>query len=90
MARRAKKGSDLSLRGTILTCSAAWAVIVGGVAFMNILFPNYGVSLLSVVDSVYPGYEFGTKWSAFVALGYALVDGAAMGAIIGWVYNQTR
>lgn len=55
----------------------------------NLIWPSYGRDFLQVMASVYPGYH-ATRSIAQVIVGalYGCVDGAACGAVFGWLYNR--
>ena len=78
----------LSIKATAFAAAGLWgsAVLLAGAS--NQLWPSYGVALLDLVSSVYPGYHAGTGWAS-VAVGtlYALLDGAVAGTIFSWLYN---
>jgi hypothetical protein len=58
------------------------------VGLANLIWESYGVALLELASSVYPGYDGPDGiWSVTVATLYAAVDGAVCGAIFGWLYN---
>lgn len=58
------------------------------VGLANLIWESYGVALLQLGASVYPGYDGpGGIWSVIVVTLYAIVDGAVCGAIFGWLYN---
>jgi hypothetical protein len=72
-----------------LTLGVIWAVLVLLVGIINLIFPAYGVALLQIVDSIYPGYHFG-RWGfggVVVATLYAALDGFVLGVVIAWLYN---
>jgi hypothetical protein len=66
-----------------------WGGAVLTVRLVNLVRPRYGKFFLRGVASIYPGYKDKAEL-AQVAIGtaYALVDGAAYGAIYGWLYNK--
>ena len=71
----------------------AGAALWGGsfllVGLINLSAPSYGLQLLELLSSLYPGYTVDrTIESVFVGTGYALVDGAAGGWVLGWLYNR--
>ncbi len=58
------------------------------VGLANLIWESYGVAVLQLGASVYPGYDGPDGiWSVIVVTLYALVDGAVCGAIFGWLYN---
>jgi hypothetical protein len=82
-----------TMKINIGAAAASMALLWGGavltVGLINLARPRYGKFFLRGVASVYPGYKDKAE-PAQVAIGtaYALVDGAACGAIYGWLYNQ--
>ncbi len=71
-----------------ITTGLFWGAAILLVSLANLIWPEYGVALLDVAASVYPGYEAGTGiGSVIVGTLYALVDGAVAGAIFAWLYN---
>ena len=54
-------------------------MLVVGIA--NFMWPTYGVGFLTLMESLYPGYQAGTGLVSVVAGAlYGLVDGAVGGA----------
>jgi len=79
----------LSIKGMAWAGGLTWGIGVFVVALANYFRPGYGRAFLAVVDSVYPGYHAASGLgSAFVALGYALLDGAVGSAFLTWLYNR--
>jgi hypothetical protein len=76
----------------IKALTIASALFTGGMMLLismgEIIFDGYGMALLLLADSIYPGYTYGGGWSS-VAIGtlYAMLDGAIGGALFGWLYN---
>ncbi len=71
-----------------ITTGLFWGAAILLVSLANLIWPEYGVALLDVAASVYPGYQAGTGiGSVIVGTLYALVDGAVAGAIFAWLYN---
>ena len=79
----------LDARAMAVTLGLLWggALLVVGLA--NLAWDGYGDGVLSVMASVYPGYQAGTGslGQALVGAGYALLDGAIGGALLAWIYN---
>ena len=65
--------------------TAVWFLFIG---LVNLAAPTYGVAILDMAASGYPGYHgpdgFG---SVLVVALYGLVDGAVCGALLAWLYN---
>jgi hypothetical protein len=79
----------LSLRSLSITAATLWggSVFVTGVA--NAIWPDYGVALLQVVASIYPGYHAtGSFGDVVVGTLYGAIDGAVAGLLFGWIYNR--
>ncbi len=71
-----------------ITTGLFWGAAILLVSLANLIWSEYGVALLDVAASVYPGYQAGTGiGSVIVGTLYALVDGAVAGAIFAWLYN---
>jgi hypothetical protein len=58
------------------------------VGLVNLAAPTYGVAMLDVAASIYPGYHGPSGFgSVIVVTLYGLVDGAVGGALLAWLYN---
>ena len=78
----------LSIKGLAFASAILWAIAVLVVGIANVIWPTYGVGFLTLIGSLYPGYEVGAGVaSVVVGALYALVDGAIGGAVFAWVYN---
>ncbi|HMU61318.1 MAG TPA: hypothetical protein PKA66_06000 [Gemmatimonadales bacterium] len=77
----------LDLKALAIAGGLLWggAVLFAGAA--HLAWPGYGGAFLDVVSSIYPGYEVGGFGSVIVGALYGLVDGAAAGLILAWLYN---
>ena len=65
-----------------------WGAAILIVSAANLLWPGYGRLFLDLTGSIYPGYRHGGgPGSVIVGTLYGLVDGAAAGAVIGWMCN---
>lgn len=69
------------------------AVLVGGTLLVagmtNLVVTGYGLALLDVAASIYPGYHGPTGIvSVLVVTLYGLADGAIGGWIVAWLYNR--
>lgn len=70
-----------------------FAALCGGtvlaVGLINLVSPDYGKEFLHLLASVYPGYDGQRNINSVLVLtGYALVKGAAVGWLFGWLYNR--
>lgn len=61
-----------------------WAILMGGVLGLNILWASPEVA--RIIVSIYPGITF-TMGGVFLALIYGFLCGALCGGIFGWLYN---
>ena len=80
------------MRISILPFALAAAVLCGfavlSCALANYVWPGYAENFLHLVTSIYPGYHAnGTASSVVIGTAYAVVDGAAAGAVLAWLYN---
>lgn len=71
----------------------AGAALWGGsfllVGLINLSAPTYALEFLELMASLYPGYTADRSFeSVLVGTGYALVDGAIGGWLLGWCYNR--
>ena len=69
------------------------AAVCGGcvlvIGLVNLSAPDYGREFLELLASLYPGYSTERSIESVVTLtGYALVKGAVIGWIAGWLYNR--
>lgn len=79
----------LDIKALAWAGAALWAGSFLLVGLINLSAPNYGLELLELLSSLYPGYTVDrTIESVFVGTGYALVDGAASGWLLSWLYNR--
>jgi len=79
----------LNIGAAAATSALLWGGAVLTVGVVNLIRPSYGGAFLRMIASIYPGYRH-RRTAAEVAIGtgYALVDGAAGGAMCAWVYNR--
>ena len=78
----------LSIKKFAFSCGILWGTAICLVSIANLIWPEYGTAFLSVVASIYPGYE-AMRGIGSVIIGtlYALVDGSIAGAIFACLYN---
>ncbi len=78
----------LSVKGLAWTGAVLWGGCLFLTGILNLIFPKYGVAMLEMTRSVYPGYA-AMSGLAGVIVGtlYAVVDGAVCGALLAWLYN---
>jgi hypothetical protein len=78
----------LSIKKFSLSCSILWGSAILIVSCANMIWPAYGNVFLTVVASIYPGYEaMQGIGSIIIGTLYALVDAGIGGAIFAWLYN---
>lgn len=78
----------LSLKALALSLGVLWGAVVFLVGVAHLIWPGYGVAMLELAASVYPGYVVGGFGSVIVGTLYAFVDGAIGGAVFAWLYNR--
>lgn len=69
--------------------STVWAIAVFLTGVANIIWSDYAVGFLKIIDSIYPGYhhsEWGF-WGVLVAVLYAAVDAWVIGVLFAFFYN---
>ena len=78
----------LSIKKFAFTCGTLWGLAILIVSSANMVWPGYGSDFLTVVASIYPGYDAMQGVSSIiVGTLYALVDAGIGGAIFAWLYN---
>jgi hypothetical protein len=78
----------LNITAMSMAFGLMWGVCMLIVGAANLIWPGYGLALLQLCASIYPGYHPGTGMgSVITGTVYALVDGAIGGAVFGWLYN---
>lgn len=77
----------LDPKALAIALGLAWGSAVGLVGIVHVFWPGYGGAFLDVVASIYPGYHVGGLGEVIVGTLYALLDGAAGGAVVAWLYN---
>ena len=80
-----------SVKGLAVAAGVGWGGCVLLLGLLNLVWPSYGVAVLDLARSIYPGYGNMSGFGAvIVGTMYALVDGAIAGAIFAWLYNLGR
>jgi hypothetical protein len=78
----------LNTKAMAIAFAILWGACVLFMGIANMIWPGYGLALLQLCASIYPGYHPGTGvGSVVIGALYALVDGLIGGAIFGWLYN---
>lgn len=78
----------LCVKTLALTAGILWAAAFFLTGLANVVWPGYGTGLLTLMDSMYPGYAPGGFGSVIVGTLYALLDGLICGAVAAWLYNR--
>ena len=66
-----------------------WGACVLLLGLANMIWADYGRTVLQICASIYPGYHPGTGvGSVVIGTIYALIDGCVGGAILAWLYNR--
>ncbi len=80
----------MKLSPAALAVSAAfvWGAAIFVIGSINAAIPGYGDPVLSLVVSLYPGYDAdGTLPDLLLGTAYALFDGLAAGFVFALLYN---
>lgn len=78
----------LDIKAMAITLGLVWGAAILLVGIANLMWPNYGQAFLQVTASIYPGYTAdASAGQLIVGTLYGLVDGAAAGVVIAWLYN---
>lgn len=80
----------LSIKGTAIAAGLLWGSAILLVELINLARPEYGMTFLTMMHSVYPWFHASHK-AAGVAIGAidAFFDGAIAGCLFGCLYNAT-
>ncbi len=77
-----------NIKALAITSGVIVAAVFLIVGLTNLIWESYGVGVLQLAASVYPGYNGpGGFGSVIVVTLWGLVDGLVWGAIFGWLYN---
>jgi len=78
----------LNLKALTIAFAILWAGVVFIVGVANLIWPGYAKDFLLMLASIYPGYKASGLFGDMIAGSlYALIDGAIIGLIFGWLYN---
>jgi hypothetical protein len=87
--KRRKEIMRLNISATALAAGILWGAAVLIVGIANLAWPGYGVELLRLLASIYPGYKAaGSMGDLIIGAFYSLVDGALFGLLFAWLYNR--
>lgn len=79
----------LSVKALALAAGILWALAVLLTAIANMIWTGYGSDFLTMLGSIYPGYDTGSGIVPVIVVTlYSFVDGLIGGAIFAWLYNQ--
>ena len=79
----------LSIKGTAIAAGLLWGAAILLVGLINLARPDYGMSFLTMMHSVYPWFH-SSHTAASVVIGTidGLIDGVVAGCLFGWLYNS--
>jgi hypothetical protein len=78
----------LSIKALAIAVALLEAISFLFVALLNLLLRPYGGAYLGILTSLYPGYDpVSGPLSMITGVFYALIAGAAAGALLAWMYN---
>lgn len=79
----------LSIKKFTLSCGILWGLAIFMVSIANFIWPSYGVLFLTIIASIYPGYEATHGiYSVITGTLYAIVDASIAGAVFAYLYNN--
>ena len=80
----------LNVVGVVVTAAFVWGILVMFVTgTVNLISGNYGLTLLKLMASLYPGYEATPSLSqVIIGTCYGILDGAFVGLVFVWIYNR--
>jgi hypothetical protein len=79
----------LSVKGLTIAAALVNAICFLFVSLMNVILPPYGGAFLVLLTSLYLGYDPMTgPIGIVIGTLYALLSGAAIGALLAWFYNR--
>jgi hypothetical protein len=80
---------SLNVKAFALSAAVLWGMAMLSVGFANMIWPEYGLSFLRVVTSIYPGYVLdGSLYQVIVGTLYGVFDALIGSAVFAWLYNQ--
>ncbi len=78
----------LSVKAASMVGALLWGSGILFVGLVHLAVPSYGAGFLDAIGSVYPGFHGARSFAdALVGTGYGLLDGAAGGFVLAWLYN---
>ena len=81
----------LNIKALAVTAAVVWGAVLFLTGLANQIWSGYGVGLLDVIASLYPGYHGpGGFGSVIVVTLYGVADGLVGGAVFAWLYNTIR
>ncbi len=79
----------LSVGAFGLAVGIIWGAGLLVVGLLNLAYPSYGLALLHMAASVYPGYHAsGAIGDLVIGVLYAFVDGVVCALILALLYNM--
>ncbi len=79
----------LSVGAFGLAVGIIWGAGLLVVGVLNLVYPSYGLALLDMAASVYPGYHAsGAIGDLVIGVLYAFVDGVVCALILALLYNM--
>ena len=78
----------LNIKALALAVGIIWGAGMFFVGIINLSYPEYGALFLTVMSSIYPGYDpFTGISSVLIGTLYGFVDAGIGGALLAWLYN---
>ena len=79
----------LNVKALAAAAAVLWGAAVLLVCLVNLGYSEYGIGFLTVLKTIYPGFDAsGSLADVVTGTLYAVVDGAVFGLVFGWLYNR--
>ena len=79
----------LNVKALAAAAAVLWGAVVLLVCLVNLVYAEYGIGFLTVLKTIYPGFDAsGSLADVVTGTLYAVVDGAIFGLVFGWLYNR--
>lgn len=78
----------LNVKALALAAGILWGAGMFLIGIINMIYPQYGAVFLTVMASIYPGYQPFTGFtSVIIGTIFGFVDAVISVAVFAWLYN---